>query len=1189
MTEADLMVNLFKKTLLVSAVFNCVASMVLAQDQQFIHHSLNVIINPAQQTLRVEDRITLPDSLFGLSQNFRLNSNLQIESASTTIQPGQLSRTSNAGINSGGVQAAQSREYNVRLTSPSSREVTLSYGGTIYDNATQTVAEYAQSFAETSGIISAQGVYLNKGSVWIPDFGTDLLTFDIRVSFEDDSSTEAMLIEPVALQTPQPNTNQISGLAGASNLVAAPQSQPIDIARWKAISQGDRAGENAWVSNEPMEEVYLIAAAFTEYSQQSAGLEVLAYLRSPDANLANKYIDATIRYMALYEPLLGDYPFSKFALIENFWETGYGMPSFTLLGEQIIRFPFILESSYPHEILHNWWGNGVYPDYDSGNWSEGLTAYLADHLFQEMEGNGAQYRKEMLARYKNYVTEGNDFALEDFTSRNSAASQAVGYGKTLMLWHMLRIEIGDALFIQGLQDFYSQYRFKRASFEDIQRLFSQLVNRDLTSFFDQWVGRVGAPALEISVEATNDNQARIMFAQIQSGEAYELTVPMALFYANENEPRLYNLKLSQKFEGVMAEDFDDLNAVIVDPYFDVFRQLHASETPPTLGQLFGSEKISFILPQHRREQWRQLAEAFGEGLDAQIFLEEEISELPSDESVWVLGADNKWLEQVNLALSSLGSEVSDTAVSLGADLLDFNNRSTVVTAVHPANPELVLGWIHMDSMAALPGMIEKLPHYGKYSYLSFSGIEPTNDVKGNWPSQNSPLRWLREDLPADTVLAALPETDALAQKPAKYAPETLLAHVTELSGDAMQGRGLGTSGIDAAALYIADEFREAGLQTLGGTYLHSWMETIEQENGLTQQVALANIVAVIPGSNRELSAMPIIVAAHYDHLGRVAEPQGLIEAASQDTEFQDTDAASYFAGADDNASGVSVLIEVARTLARSLSPQRSIIFVAFSGEEAGLLGSKHFLSELPGAYRAEDIYAMINLDSVGRLEGKPLQIFGSDSAYEWPFMAQGITYTTGLASSLPAMKLASSDHSSFEQKGIPAIHLFSGAHTDYHRPSDTVDKIDARGMSDIALWLDEAVVYLAQRIEPLTPTSSTAAALTASSTTSSITLSSAAATSEAGPITAREASLGTIPDFSYTGDGIKISGTVAGSAAQQAGLLAGDILLKYKQLTLRDLQHYSDLLRNSSPGDVLEIEILRANSPMTVEVTLKSR
>ena len=130
--------------------------------------------------------------------------------------------------------------------------------------------------------------------------------------------------------------------------------------------------------------MHLIAADFTEYSVQSDDVEVMAYLRTPDSNLATKYMDATERYLQLYEHMLGEYPYSKFALIENFWETGYGMPSFTLLGEQIIRFPFILESSYPHEILHNWWGNGVYLDYGSGNWSEGLTAYLADHLFREI-------------------------------------------------------------------------------------------------------------------------------------------------------------------------------------------------------------------------------------------------------------------------------------------------------------------------------------------------------------------------------------------------------------------------------------------------------------------------------------------------------------------------------------------------------------------------------------------------------------------------------------------------------------------------------------------------------------------------------------------------------------------------------------------------------------------------------------
>lgn len=358
--------------------------------QSAVNHSLKVFLDPVTRAINVEDTISLPTPLRGSSVLFELNSNLSIlENSGDLLQISNNSADSNTGLNATGGLAARTNTYS--LSSDDNGQFRLVYGGSIYDIAEQTSQEYAQSFSETSGIIGEQGVYLNYGSAWFPILGDSLVTFDLEVKFSDNAST------------------------------------------WKAVSQGDRDGDNAWINRDPMEEIYLIAAHFTEYSVQSDDVEVLAYLRTPDSNLAAKYMDATEKYLNLYEPMLGEYPYSKFALVENFWETGYGMPSFTLLGEQIIRFPFILESSYPHEILHNWWGNGVYPDYDSGNWSEGLTAYLADHLFREINGVGHEYRKDMLARYKNYVTDGSDFALSSFTSRNSAATQAVGYGKTLML------------------------------------------------------------------------------------------------------------------------------------------------------------------------------------------------------------------------------------------------------------------------------------------------------------------------------------------------------------------------------------------------------------------------------------------------------------------------------------------------------------------------------------------------------------------------------------------------------------------------------------------------------------------------------------------------------------------------------------------------------------------------------------
>ena len=199
-------------------------------------------------------------------------------------------------------------------------------------------------------------------------------------------------------------------------------------------------------------------------ARPAGAVEALVYLREEDDALAAKYLAATAQYLEMYRELIGPYPYGKFALVENFWETGFGMPSFTLLGPTVIRFPFILHSSYPHEILHNWWGNSVFVDYASGNWCEGLTAYLADHLIQEQRGRGAEYRRGTLQKYRDYVKEGRDFPLGEFRSRHSAATEAVGYGKSLMGFHMLRRSIGDEAFRDGSGPLLPRAPRRRASF-----------------------------------------------------------------------------------------------------------------------------------------------------------------------------------------------------------------------------------------------------------------------------------------------------------------------------------------------------------------------------------------------------------------------------------------------------------------------------------------------------------------------------------------------------------------------------------------------------------------------------------------------------------------------------------------------------------------------------------------------------
>lgn len=1068
---------------------------------ELIHHDLQVSLDPMAGEIEVLDTVTLPPSLAGGSAEFRLNSNLE-------VTPGEASPQSAFGLPAGVLlntmsgAVAPTDAYRVEIGADGS--FTVSYRGRIAEVVEQQGAEYAQSFSETTGIIDSRGVYLSKASYWVPDFGDYLVSFDLRVDFADSARD------------------------------------------WLTVSQGDRFGPNGWRSGDPMEEIYLIAAQFTEYSQMAGDIEALAYLRTPDPNLAIRYLDATERYLQLYEPMLGEYPFSKFALVENFWETGYGMPSFTLLGSQVIRFPFILESSYPHELLHNWWGNGVYPDYESGNWSEGLTAYLADHLFREMDGRGAEYRKDMLARYRNYVAEETDFPLTEFTTRDSAASQAVGYGKTLMLWHMLRVELGDELFLEGLRRLYADYRFQRVGFTGIAELFSEVAGFDLGPFFAQWVDRTGAPEISVSVDEVGNNQAQILFAQVHSGEPYELNLPLALYYTGQEEPEIHFVRLTQKLEGVVAPDYDRLEAVLVDPWFDLFRKLDREETPPTVGEMFGAQEIAFLLPRENREQWRRLAEAFAAGVDARILTEESMSDLPPDRSVWVLGRENPFADAAFAAAAAYGAAAGAEDVVLNGQPLPFADRSTVIIGRHPDNPELAIGLIHVDGMEAMSGMIEKLPHYGRYSYLSFYGEEPTNDVSGVWSSPDSPMQWLRPGL-ASAPAFSLPPREALAELPPKYLPGQFLRHAEYLAGPELEGRGIGSRGLDEAALYIAEQFRAAGLQPLDGDFLHRWRESVAGAG----EVELANVVGLLPGINPELSAQPIVVGAHYDHLGN--------------------EGGEIHPGADDNASGVAILIETASKLARAFGPQRPILFVAFTAEEAGLLGSRRFLQEPPGGY--SDFFAMINLDSVGRLEGRSLQVFGTESAYEWPFMAQGIGFTIGVQSEFPAATIASSDHASFLEAGIPAIHLFAGAHADFHRPSDTSDKLDTAGMSDIALWLEEAVVYLGDRTEPFRVTLENAPEIPAPA-------------QGAGP---RRAALGVVPDFGWTGEGVRVDGVTPGSAAETIGLQANDILLRFNGEVVDDLQSYSELLREVEPGDSVRLEIRRQRQLLELEAVLGER
>ncbi|MGB5261747.1 MAG: M20/M25/M40 family metallo-hydrolase, partial [Gammaproteobacteria bacterium] len=262
-------------------------------------------------------------------------------------------------------------------------------------------------------------------------------------------------------------------------------------------------------------------------------------------------------------------------------------------------------------------------------------------------------------------------------------------------------------------------------------------------------------------------------------------------------------------------------------------------------------------------------------------------------------------------------------------------------------------------------------------------------------------------------------------------------------------------------------------------------------------------------------------------------------------------------GADDNASGIAVMLELARKLAGKPQP-RTLVFVAFSGEETGRLGSRHYVHHTP-RYPVNRIIAMVNLDTVGRLGDDPLTVFGSGTADEWVHILRGAGYVTGVAVRPVAEDIGSSDQTSFIENGVPAVQLFGGVHEDIHRPGDTPEKIDVPGLVKTARVLQEIAGYLAERPEPL---NSTLAAVDGP----------ARATQAAGR---RQVSLGTVPDYAWAGAGVLIEAVRTGTPAEQAGLRKGDIIVAVNTMTVNHLRDYARVLKSLQPGDEVHVRYRR--------------
>lgn len=557
-----------------------------------------------------------------------------------------------------------------------------------------------------------------------------------RWAIEDE--TTGLIGEKGAFLTPE--TAYYPRLAG-DNAPATFKTTITVPTEWKALVEGSLLSSTdstyTYDSKVPIDGSYLVAGPYKLESFTSDGIEIAFYYYEGSEDLVRDYLGFSARYVKMYNEMFGPYPFDRFSVVENFFPTGYGMPSYTLLGSMVLRLPHIKFTSLGHEVCHNWWGNGVFVDYDKGNWCEGLTVYSADYHYKQSRSpeQGAQYRMETLRDYSEYIIRGDkqDFPLRTFIARTEAGSRTIGYGKSMMVFHMLQQKIGEQKFQEGLKTFFDELKFQKATWDDIFTIMERVSGEKLEWFKNQWLDRTGAVSLELVDATTSEKNGKyevaVTLSQVQSGDLFRVDVPVLVTFKDKTTDQVIIEKFDKKSKRVNFTFDKEPVKVEIDPGFDIFRSLDVLESAPVLAGYFGDEKPFVVIPDTSGEMtdaYRALAEVLVKRSKGKILTESE-----------ALAVDLGGKSVVWMGKKERGVKLAGTQFMLDGNALDGDELAVVYTWRDDKHPEKTQVDIWAESPGALQPLQRKLPHYGKYSYLAFSAGQ--NISKGFWPVEKSPL------------------------------------------------------------------------------------------------------------------------------------------------------------------------------------------------------------------------------------------------------------------------------------------------------------------------------------------------------------------------------------------------------------------------------------------------------------------
>lgn len=403
---------------------------------------------------------------------------------------------------------------------------------------------------------------------------------------------------------------EVSSLCDYSLTVEAPSDfQMISEGEEVTVHRGEQMKRLTFHFPGPLPRITLVAARYSIRQESFRGVLLKTYLRSDDPLLSEAFFEYTKSYLALYESLVGAFPYRGFAIVEGMTDTIYSFPTYASIGARIMKSPALLATSLGHEIFHQWFGHSVFVDERRGSWAEGLTTYLSEHWLEHLKGTGAEFRKRLLIDYANYVSPASEISLREFAGQRDPSSRAIGYGKAAMLFHMLRIQLGDDLFFKTLRDLRASHTFQFLSWDDLLEAFGKESGKDLTYFLPDWVERKGAPTISAGgiLSVYRQGQYVLDFDITQTGDAYRVRLPVIV--TSEQSTRLA-IDVSTAALHHSEKLADKPLSLSLDEGYDVMRRLAPPEIPPVISAFEGAKDSIVVLPEGGSDIYRAAEEFF---------------------------------------------------------------------------------------------------------------------------------------------------------------------------------------------------------------------------------------------------------------------------------------------------------------------------------------------------------------------------------------------------------------------------------------------------------------------------------------------------------------------------------------------------------------------------------------------------